>query len=59
MNATIEKNELVIRIPITPGVLSASGKSKIVASTRGNVKTALQVEGKTLTVSVNAYVPAI
>lgn len=57
MLATIEKNELVIRIPLTPGVPSASGKTRIVASTRGNVKTALVVEGKTLTVSVNAYIP--
>lgn len=36
---------------------SASGKSKVVASTRGNVQTSLQVKGKNLTVGVNAYIP--
>ncbi|KKK65834.1 hypothetical protein LCGC14_2970130 [marine sediment metagenome] len=37
--------------------LSASGKSRVVASTRGNVQTSLQVKGKNVTVGVNAYIP--
>jgi len=37
---------------------SKSGKSLIVASTHGNIPTAVQVDGKPLIVSVNAYVKA-
>lgn len=36
---------------------SASGKSLVVASTRGNVQTSLQVKGKSVTIGVNAYIP--
>ena len=35
---------------------SASGKTLVVASTRGNAKTDAQIEGKTLVVGVNAYI---
>jgi hypothetical protein len=35
---------------------SASGKTLVVASTRGNARTDAQVAGKTLVVGVNAYV---
>ena len=35
---------------------SASGKTLVVASTRGNARTDAQVNGKTLVVGVNAYV---
>ena len=34
---------------------SASGKTLVVASTRGNARTDAQVNGKTLVVGVNAY----
>ena len=49
---------LVIRIPIAKATPSASGKTLVVASTRGNQKTGLQIEGKDLYVGVNAYVYA-
>jgi hypothetical protein len=49
---------LVIRIPIATATPSASGKTLVVASTRGNQKTGLQIEGKDLYVGVNAYVYA-
>jgi len=63
MSMTVEldkaKHELVIRIPANEnGGLSKSGKSKIVASTHGNIATACVVQGKPLVVSVNAYVKA-
>jgi len=35
---------------------SASGKTLVVASTRGNARTDAQVSGKTLVVGVNAYI---
>jgi hypothetical protein len=49
---------LVIRIPIAQATPSASGKTLVVASTRGNQKTGLQIDGKDLYVGVNAYVYA-
>jgi len=53
-----EGDMLVIRIPIGKPTPSASGKTLVVASTRGNQKTAVQVEGKDLYLGVNAYVYA-
>jgi hypothetical protein len=55
---TREGDTLVIRIPIKAPIASASGKTLVVASTRGNQKTSLQVEGKDLYLGVNAYVYA-
>jgi len=37
---------------------SPSGKTLVVASTRGNQKTAVQIDGKDLYLGVNAYVYA-
>jgi hypothetical protein len=48
----------VIRIPITKATPSASGKTLVVASTRGNQKTGLQIDGNDLYLGVNAYVYA-
>lgn len=57
MQVTIENKELVIRIPVeTPPKPSKSGKSLIVASTGGNVVTAVIVDGKPLTVGLNCYI---
>jgi hypothetical protein len=53
-----EGDVLVIRIPIGPPTPSASGKTLVVASTRGNQKTGMQVDGKDLYLGVNAYVYA-
>lgn len=60
MNATIDKakNELVIRMPLQAPTPSKSGKTLVVASTLGNIKTDLVVEGKPVTIGVNAYIPA-
>lgn len=57
MKVTIENGELVIRLPMnkTP-VLSASGKTYVVASTHGNKVTEAQVNGKNVVVGVNAYI---
>jgi len=59
MTATIDTktNEIVIRVPqINPPRPSSSGKTLLVASESG--KTALQVGGKVVTVSLNAHIPA-
>ncbi len=55
---TREGDTLVIRIPITAPAPSSSGKTLVVASTRGNQKTAVQIDGKDLYLGVNAYVYA-
>ncbi len=53
-----EREMLVIRIPIKKATPSASGKTLVVASTRGNQKTSVQIDGKDLYLGVNAYVCA-
>ena len=58
MTAKIVRNKLVIEIPLnaTP-VLSATGKTLVVASTHGNKVTEAQVNGKNIVVGLNAYIP--
>ena len=55
--ATIEGNQLVIRLPMnaTP-TPSASGKTLVVASSHGNKRTDLIVDGQPVTIGVNAYI---
>lgn len=63
MDARIEdrgdKKVLVIEIECeeTP-VLSSSKKSLVVASSHGNHKTSAMVQGKPLTIGLNAYIAA-
>lgn len=58
MKATLEKGELVIRIPANtenpPN--SKSGKSLVVATTNGNVTTTVMVKGKPVVIGLNAYI---
>lgn len=56
MKAEIKGNKLHLELDIDPQV-SKSGKSTVVASTRGNVQTACQYKNKNITIGVNAYVP--
>ncbi len=57
MKVTVEGNELVIRIPMnSPAKPSASGKTLVVASSYGNIKTDVLVEGKPVTVGLNCYI---
>jgi hypothetical protein len=58
LTVTREGEMLVIRIPIKTATPSASGKTLVVASTRGNQKTAVQIDGKDLYLGINAYVYA-
>ncbi|MBW3598185.1 MAG: hypothetical protein KY475_13055 [Planctomycetes bacterium] len=57
MKVSIEGNELVIRAPLAnPPQLSASGKTLVVASSRGNKATEAQVNGQNVVVGLNAYI---
>jgi len=57
VTATIDGDYLVIRLPLQkPPKLSASGKNFTVASSFGNKTTEAEVNGKKVTVGVNAYV---
>lgn len=58
MKAILEGQELVIRIPITEPTLSPTGKTYSIASSHGNVKTDVMIEGKPLTIGLNAYISA-
>lgn len=54
MHVEIKDKKVIITMPIEE-FDSASGKSSIVASTRGNKPSDVKYKGKTLIVSVNAY----
>jgi hypothetical protein len=57
-SAQIVGDELVLRIPMNAKPeRSASGKTLVVASTHGNKETDCVVNGKNVTVGVNAYIP--
>ena len=57
LTAKIEGNELVIRLPLNPTpVLSATGKSLVVASSHGNKQTEATINGQPIMVGVNAYI---
>ena len=56
MKVEIIGNELVIRMPLRTPELSKSGKTLIVATSSGLVKTNAQVDGKPVTVGVNAFI---
>ena len=55
----IKGKNLVITLPMGTPTTSASGKSLVVASTHGTVVTDAKVNGKAITVGVNAYIPAM
>lgn len=51
-----KKNELVIRLPLQKPTKSSSGKTLLVASSRGNQPTAATINGKQVFVGCTAYV---
>lgn len=57
MTTEVKDGKLVITIPLQKPTPSASGKTLVVASSRGNVQTGAQVDGKNITIGVNAYIP--
>jgi hypothetical protein len=56
MNVEIKDNKLIIEIDLEKPTPSSSGKTLVVASTRGNVVTKVQVDGKPVTIGLNAYI---
>ena len=57
MKVSIQNGELVIRLPLNqPPVPSASGKTLVIASTRGNQRSDAVVDGQPVIVGVNAYI---
>ena len=57
MKVTVKDNVLHIEMDMTtPPVPSASGKTLVVASSRGNFKSAAMVNGKPITIGLNAYI---
>lgn len=56
IEAKIEGNKLIITCDLEKPTPSASGKTLVVASTRGNIKTSCMVDGKPLTIGLNAYI---
>ena len=56
MTVEIRDNKLCIEIDMQKPEPSASGKTLVVASTKGNVVTPVIVDGKPVTIGLNAYI---
>lgn len=56
MNVEIKDNKLFIEIDLETPTPSSSGKTLVVASTHGNTVTTVQVDGKPVTIGLNAYI---
>ena len=56
MTAEIKDGNLIITIPLEKPTPSASGKTFVVASSHGNMKTSAMIDGKQVIVGVNAYI---
>jgi hypothetical protein len=56
MNVEIRDKKLCIEIDLEEPTPSASGKTLVVASTRGNTVTTAEINGKLITIGLNAYI---
>lgn len=57
MKVEIKDGNLIITMPIAENPMpSASGKTLVVASSKGNKVTDVQVKGKSVIVGLNAYI---
>ncbi|NTV99073.1 MAG: hypothetical protein HGA70_07915 [Chlorobiaceae bacterium] len=56
MTVEIKNGKLLIEIDLEKPTLSASGKTLVVASTHGNMVTTAMVDGKPVTIGLNAYI---
>ena len=56
VKVTIKNGRMLIDLPTQALAPSASGKTLVLASSHGNVTTACIVDGKPVTVGVNAYI---
>jgi hypothetical protein len=56
MKVEIKDNKLFIEIDLEKPTPSSSGKTLILASTHGNTVTTAEVDGKPVTIGLNAYI---
>jgi hypothetical protein len=56
MSVSIKNGKLVIELPLQKPTASKTGKSQIVATTKGFADTSAQVAGKPVRVAVNAII---
>jgi hypothetical protein len=56
ITAKIEGNKLIITADLETPTPSASGKTLVVASTRGNKETDVKIDGKPVIIGLNAYI---
>jgi len=56
MKAEIKNNQLIVTIDLQTPTLSSSGKTLVVASSKGNKVTEVMVQGKPVTIGLNAYI---
>ncbi len=56
ITAKIEGNKLIITADLETPTPSASGKTLVVASTRGNKATDVMIDGKPVIIGLNAYI---
>ena len=58
MAMKVEKkgDKLYIEIDLEKPTKSTSGKTLVVASTHGNIQTDIEVDGKLVTIGINAYI---
>ena len=56
MKVEIKGKQLIITMDMQTPAPSSSGKTLVVASSHGNVQTSAEVDGKPVTVGVNAYI---
>jgi hypothetical protein len=56
MKVEIKNNKLFIEIDLEEPTRSSSGKTLVVASTRGNTVTTAEVNGKPVIIGLNAYI---
>ncbi len=56
MTVEIKNNKLCIEIDIEKPTPSSSGKTLVIASTHGNTVTSVEVNGKPVTIGLNAYI---
>jgi hypothetical protein len=56
MEVKIEDKKLIIVIDLQDPTPSASGKTLVVATTHGNVKTECGIDGKEVVIGLNVYI---
>ena len=57
MNVSIKGKNLLIEIPLQEPQASKTGKTLVIASTRGLMRTNATLNGQPITIGVNAIIP--